>query len=366
MSISTPPQGTHFSDGVRVGPILGSSFTAWENVFAPSVVVPSPIDQLPPGIYDTPMSLLDITPFQAIANSIADDYIVPAAGYVPIVTTSGNGLLVVTFQSIPNVIQLDCARVLAFTGGAGTLFHNFTIFGWDQYGIPMVESVSGPTGVDQTFGKKAFLYIRAIYADGGTVGTISIGTGDVFGLPYLINFENYIMAPIWNGSVDNGTRVAGDQRPAQIDTGDVRGTYDPSNGSDGAKRLTINLYNGSGDIRNYNNSNSGNRLLPFEPLTTLNGSAVIRVHAPNHQMVENEKVTISGAINFNGILASQLNITAPVSVINGDTFTYQSNGVANFSDAGGGGSVFMTPGNGRLYQTTVGRFGVSQFNMPLI
>lgn len=364
MSISTPSQGTHFSDGVRVGPILGSTFTPGENVFAPSVVIPSPIDQLPPGIFTTPMSLLDITPFASNTNAIMGNFIVPAAGYLPINTTSGNLIRVITFQGIPNVIQLDCARNITCEGGVGTVSSDIFVFGWDQYGLPMVEVFTGPTGATITVGKKAFSYIRAIYADTATVGTISVGFGNVFGFPFLLPYANYAFIPMWNDA-PNAQVLAGDQKVAQIDTGDVRGTIETITAADGAKRLTINFYNPSGDARNYNLANSGNRLLGIDPLTSTSGSAVIRVHAPNHQLVENEKVTISGAVSFNGILGTQLNITAPVRIVDSDTFLYDSNGVANFPDPGGGGQIFMTPSQGGLYRSTVGRFGVAQYAIPL-
>lgn len=365
MSLSTPPQGTHFSDGVRVGPILGSTFVGGQNVFAPSTVVPSPVDQLPPGIFTTPTSFLDITPFAVSPDALMDPFVVPAAGYLPLKTATGNLIKVVTYQAVQNVIQLDCPRNLSFTGVGTTIETNLFIYGWDQYGMPMVEQLNGPTGATTAVGKKAFLYIRAIYADSGTTGTISVGIGNVFGLPFLVAYPNYTFVNFWDNDPSAGV-IAGDQRLPSDSTGDVRGTMTPITPADGVRRLTINFYNASGDARNYNAENTGIRLLGVDPLTTNNGSSTIRVHAPNHQFIQNEKVTISGAISFNGITSSQSNITASVNVIDADTFTYQSNGAANFSDSGGGGLVSMNPGTGNLYRTSIGRFGVPQYNIPLI
>ena len=360
MSVSNPSQGTHFSDGVRVGPILGSTFIAGENVFSPSIVVPSPVDQLPPGIFTTPMSLLDIVPFKVDTAVLMDPFIVPApASYLPLKTTSGNSIRVVSYQGIQNVIQLDCARNLTFTGGAGTVETDLYIFGWDQYGLPMVEVLNGPSGATTTVGKKAFLYIRAIYAQLATVGTLSVGIGNVFGLPFLIPHTTYMFF------VPSGTVEEGDQKPASDSTGDVRGTFTPTSAADGIIRLTINFYNASGDARNYNSTNNGNRLLVSDPLETINGSPNIIVYAPDHQLIENENVSMSGIPDFNGILASQSNITAPVHIITSDKFSYQSNGVGNATDIGGGGTIFMSPYYGNLYKTSVGRFGVPQYNIPL-
>lgn len=473
MSLSTPSQGTHFSDGVRTGPIIGSTYTPGANVLTPSVMVSSPADKLPPGIFNTPMSLLDIIPAPVNAASIAAAQTAAAAGYLNLVTANGIGINVITYNSIPNVIQLDCARNITITGGVGTTGQIFTVFGWDQYGVPMVEQIAGPVGATLSRGKKAFLYVQAVYVAAGTVGTVSIGVGNTFGLPYLITSQNYASAS-WNGYSDivesiestevlannpittvngqsivtvaltganptidtselvagqwilihgaaavggitaaelninaqiisldvvnntfsyktNGLAtsstagggnavqlvpsmgiVTGDQSIAGPTTGDVRGTYTPLSDTfeffsqaDGFNRLTVNFYNASGDARNYNNASNGMVNLNFNPLTTTNGSSVISVYAPNHQFTNGENVTISGAITTNGITPGQLNITAPVTIIDQNNFTYVSTGIATSFGQGGGSIVNMSPRYGNLYQVAAGRFGVPQYSVAL-
>lgn len=473
MSRTTPSQGTHFSDGVRTGPIIGSSYTPGANVLTPSVMVSSPSDQLPPGIFNTPMSLLDIIPAPVSAASIAAAQTAAAAGYLNLVTVNGIGINVITYNSIPNVIALDCARNITLTGGVGATSQTFTIFGWDQYGVPMVEQIAGPAGATLARGRKAFLYIRAVYVSAGTVGNVSVGVGNTFGLPYLITSQNYATVS-WNGYTDivesiestevlannpittvngqsivtvalaganptidtselvagqwvlisgatavggitaaqlninaqiisldvvnntfsyktNGMAtsstsgggnvvqlvpsmgiVTGDQRIAGATTGDVRGTYTPLSDTfeffsqaDGFNRLTVNFYNASGDTRNYNNASNGMVNLNLNPITTINGSSVVSVYAPNHQFTNGENVTISGAVTTNGITSGQLNITAPVTIVDQNNFTYVSTGVANAFGQGGGSVVNMTPRYGNLYQVATGRFGVSQYSVDL-
>jgi len=474
MSVSTPSQGSHFSDGVRTGPILGSVYTPGVNVLTPSVMVSSPIDQLPPGIFNTPMSLLDVIPAPVSATSIAAAQTPAAAGYLNLVTLSGIGINVITYQSIPNVLQLDCARNVTITGTGGTTAATFTIFGWDQYGVPMVEQISGPVGATLATGNKAFLYIRAIYASAGTTANVSIGVGNTFGLPYLIVSNNHAGVVYWNNfpdavaSFENGTVlgnntitttngssivvvslaganpaftasnfvvgqwitikgavgfagitaaeynidaqiialnvtnntfsyttegvatastsgggnvinvfpangiVTGDLRVATATTRDVRGTYTPLpstfvdfSNADGVSRLTVNFYNPSGDGRVYNSASNGSINLNSNPITTFNGSSTVEVLAPNHQFTNGENVTISGAATTNGITAAQLNITAPVIIIDENNFEYVSTGVASATGQGGGNVVNMTPRYGNLYQGATGRFGVPQYSIPL-
>ncbi len=465
MSVSTPSQGTHFSDGVRTGPIIGSSFIAGANVLTPSKMVSSPIDKQAPGIFNTPMSLLDIIPAPVSTTSVAAAQTPAAAGYLTLVTANGIGINVITYSGISNVIQLDSPRNIIVTGAAGAVSSNITVFGWDQYGIPLVEQITGPTGATTATGNKAFLYIQAVYSSAGTTSNISVGVGNTFGLPYLITSQNYGGVPFWDGKPDatitkdnplvtnpittvagssivtvaltgdaltlttaslvvgewititgaattqgitaaqlnitaqiialnatantftyktNGvatgsaagggaaviltlsnTVVTGDERVATATTGDVRGTYTPSYSADGFARLTINFYNASGDARNYNAAANGTVNLNNNPITTTNASATVSVYAPNHQFTAGENVTISGAATTNNITAGQLNITAPVTIVDANNFTYVSTGVANANGQGGGAVVTMTPRFGNLYQTTTGRFGVSQYSVSL-
>jgi hypothetical protein len=474
MSVSTPSQGTHFSDGVRTGPIIGSTFIPGANVLTPSVMVSSPTDQLPPGVFNTPLSLLDVIPAPVSATNIAHLQVPAAAGYLNLVTLSGIGINVITYNSIPNVLQLDCARNVTITGTAGTTAATFTVFGWDQYGVPVVEQITGPIDNNLARGNKAFLYIQAIYVSIGTTSGISVGVGNTFGLPYLVSSINHGGIVYWNNFSDildasedemrlgndpittvngqsivtisltgsspalsaldfvvgqwiqpinfptlggitaaqyniaaqvisldvinntltyktNGIAtssvtgggntldmypftglVTGDQKIATATTGDVRGTYTPLpdiftsfSDANGFNRLTINFYNASGDTRNYNSASNGTINLNLNPLTTVDGSAVVSVFAPNHQFTNGENVTISGAVTTNGITSGQLNITAPVTIFDQNNFTYVSTGIATSSDQGGGSVVNMTPRYGNLYQGATGRFGVSQYSIPL-
>ncbi len=464
MSVSTPSQGTHFSDGVRVGPILGSSYTAGVNVLTPSVMVSSPVDQLPPGVFTTPNSLLDLIPAPVNASAIAAAQTPAGAAYLTLVTTNSINATVITYNGVQNVLKLDCARNVTITGAVNVAASTFLIFGWDEYGVPLTEQITGPVGNTFAVGNKAFKYIQSVHTSAGTVANITVGVGNAIGLPYFISDAGYPGVAQWNSepftdvytvtlgsnpiatvsgssivtlslananpaftaasyvvgqtlqlsvgiptvggvsfntlnekvevaalnytnntlSIDarivatstvtagggvgitiqtNDKSVIGDQRVATATTRDVRGTYTPPTLSQGVARLTLNFYNASADTRNYNAASGGVVYLNNNPLLTRNGTSLVTVFAFNHQLTEGENVTIAGATAVGGIGAASLNITAPVTILGPDIFTYTATANATSNAFGGGTGVNITPGIGNLYESTVGRFGVAQYNL---
>jgi hypothetical protein len=291
MSISTPSKGTHFSDGVRTGPILGSQFVAGANVLTPSPQVSSAIDSQPPGVFNTPMSLLNSIPAPVVTNLLAAAQTPAAAGYLTLIAVSAQGASVITYQSISGVLQLDVPRNITLTGVGGTAATNFTVFGWDQYGQPTVEQINHPGGAVTASGNKAFLYVRAIYASAGTTNTIAAGVGNTFGLSHYVSSSNYIGNADWGGYPDNTTTV----------------------------------------------------FLANNPLHSANGTGVITVTVPNTAaLINNQLVTISGAVGFDGITTAELNITAAITVVNGTSFTYTTAGTGTAGIAGGGSNVSYT------------------------
>jgi len=119
---------------------------------------------------------------------------------------------------------------------------------------------------------KAFYTVTAVYIDGALGGgsTISLGTTDVFGLPYLVNDFGDVTSIGWNTSSDMTSPIhvtddavditaqaltslglfvpAVQTSPATAITGDVRGLYWPSSISDGAKRLRFTSYVQGADV----------------------------------------------------------------------------------------------------------------------
>lgn len=130
---------------------------------------------------------------------------------------------------------LDVPRNLTITGVLGTTAANFTVTGVDEYGRRMVETIAGPVGAATVAGKKTFKNITSIAVSAGTTANVSVGWGDVLGLPLFLQDSDFVFKEIQDDAVAAaGTFVAGDLTKPSATTGDVRGTYDPSAACDGA------------------------------------------------------------------------------------------------------------------------------------
>ena len=80
--------------------------------------------------------------------------------------------------------------------------------------------------------------------------------------------------------------------------------------------------------------------LQDNPFLTLNGSSVVIVTIPaNITLQTGNLVTIEGANDVNGISADELNVTAPITVIDSTLFSYETTGTAIGTGRGGGDAV---------------------------
>ena len=152
--------------------------------------------------------------------------------------TASTGTTAVTLNGV-SVIKLDCPRVLRITSGGVDTGITFNVVGYDQYGVRMTQNITGASSAIAT-GTKAFLYVASITPSGSVASTCSVGTGDIFGLPFYVSDKGYILGVNWNNTLakDASTVVTGVATTATSVTGDVRGTIAPSAGaSDGVKRL---------------------------------------------------------------------------------------------------------------------------------
>jgi len=117
-----------------------------------------------------------------------------------------------------------------------------TLTGTDYYGQTQTQRLT-LNGVTTVVSTKTFKTITQAAVSAVMVGTLSIGTANVFGLPYAVTNAGYLLRTGWDNVVsDNaGTFVAADTTsPATATTGDVRGTYAQSgNAANGSRRLVI-------------------------------------------------------------------------------------------------------------------------------
>lgn len=90
------------------------------------------------------------------------------------------------------------ARNVRITSNADDSAGLFTVIGYDLYGYPMSEAITG-TNNSVANGKKAFKYITSVTPSGTVASTsCSVGTGDVIGLPLRCDRIPYLS--VWWGN----------------------------------------------------------------------------------------------------------------------------------------------------------------------
>lgn len=132
------------------------------------------------------------------------------------------------------ITQLDVPRNLIFTSSGDDTGITFTVVGKDVYGKTVVETITGANGV--AAGKKAFYTLTSITPSGSAAANVSVGVGNVLGLPAFLPNAKHILGEFQDGaSATTGTTVAGVQSKPTATTGDVRGTYVPNAAPDATK-----------------------------------------------------------------------------------------------------------------------------------
>jgi hypothetical protein len=178
--------------------------------------------------------IFDIVPATASATAVCAAQAIAAAGNATINGASASG----------GVATLDVARAVNVDStNAGDTTQTVTVTGTDYWGQAQTETIT-MNGTTAVAGLKAFKTITAVAVSAALAGNLTVGSTDVFGLPYRITDAGYIIRVGWAGALaeDAGTFVAADTTsPATATTGDVRGTYDPSSAANGSRRLVMAL-----------------------------------------------------------------------------------------------------------------------------
>lgn len=129
------------------------------------------------------------------------------------------------------------ARNVSISGNAGSTAQNFTVRGYDVYGMAMSEVIAFAGGAVTTFGKKAFKYIASVTPATTDAGhTLSVGIADTIG--FHLRSDRWEYANIFY----NGTFVttsAGWLAAVAPASGDVRGTVQLSSGGAGGTGTAI-------------------------------------------------------------------------------------------------------------------------------
>lgn len=175
------------------------------------------------GVPLTPIVQVDLgAPDTADADGIATSQ-TPAAG--------GEQALSLTADPV----TLDVPRNVTVTSAGDETGRTFTVTGTDEYGEDMTEDITG-ANAGVASGAKAFKTVSSVTVDANTAGAVTVGFGDVLGLPYRIGGEYDLLAFYADATEELGssTVVAGDDTAATATTGDVRGTVDPNTAADGS------------------------------------------------------------------------------------------------------------------------------------
>jgi hypothetical protein len=134
------------------------------------------------------------------------------------------------------------ARAVTLTSAANLSTTVFSVRGYDIYGMPMTESITGPNANTVT-GKKTFKFIASVTPSITSASTVSVGTADKFGIPIRVDQFGYYYG-VWDNinQVVAQFTAADTTSPATSTTGDVRGTMTlTGNPSNGTRRLLMCL-----------------------------------------------------------------------------------------------------------------------------
>lgn len=178
--------------------------------------------------------IFDIVPAALSATAVCAAQAVAGASNATINGATASG----------GVATFDCARIIsAKSSDTGDTTQTVTVTGTDYWGQAQTQTITlnGTTTVN---GTKAFKTITAVAVSAALTGNLSVGNGDVFGLPYKVTDAGYLLRTGWNGGVaDNaGTFVAADTATPSATTGDVRGTFAPTgSAANGSRRLVIGI-----------------------------------------------------------------------------------------------------------------------------
>jgi hypothetical protein len=176
------------------------------------------------------------------ANQFAGQFIPPATQFGPQGPTAsaatpyvvaGDNRLMNPKEMLSRNIRVDLTTTTATT--------TITVFGYDVWKNPMTEKLTIPSAAlaaaRTVWGQKAFKYIQSASIQTTAGGTVTLGIGDVFGLPFRADY--FPQTEIWwNDSQvafnNGGFKSAFTTAPALNTSGDSRGTLQVSTNGTGS------------------------------------------------------------------------------------------------------------------------------------
>lgn len=228
------------------------------------------------GFFDSSfIPTLDFVPFTATVNNIAAAQTSTAGTPLTLVSSSGSGITVlsVATQILPsgtilpagtlsidtaqNILQFGTSkdigvydpntmagRALILTNNASETSGTYLVKGWDIYGYPMTQLLTGPASSTVST-LKAFKYVGSITPAGTVSSTATtVGTTDTIGFPLQSSYWSDILvhygtaaAPLLTAAT--GYTAAVTTNPSTNLLGDVRGTYALQSSSNNTLRFAL-------------------------------------------------------------------------------------------------------------------------------
>ena len=217
---------------------------------------------------------LDQVPYTTTANNLAGAQTATAGTAMTLRSASATGITAgvsivnaLTGANVTGLLAIDSAMTTVTFGSAGTIqiwdptkaisrnvtissnandtSGTYTVRGYDIYGYPLAETITGSNGTSGTAslasGLKAFKYIASV-TPAGTVNSTgaAVGVGDVIGLPLRADRWTELSAYVGNTAIIATTGfTAAVTSTATATSGDVRGTYGLQTSSNGVLRLVV-------------------------------------------------------------------------------------------------------------------------------
>lgn len=180
-----------------------------------------------PGVSNSPIYVYRITP-PTLDNAAFGAAAAVSAGSWTLAASTGTTTVTINGTSY---IDLGVQRSVTLSGAqTSAVAVDVTITGLDDYKVPVTATISSPASTALVQTAKTFRYVKVsggVATAGNTVGTVSVGTGDIFGFPYVVNNWGDVQIT-WNSvgaTASTGFVAAVATSPATAYTGDVRGTY---------------------------------------------------------------------------------------------------------------------------------------------
>ncbi len=220
---------------------------------------------------------IDQVPYTATANNIAGAQTATASTALTLRSASATGITAgvtitnaLTGATVTGLLAIDSAMTTVSFGSAGTiqiwdptkaLARNititsnandtsgvYTVRGYDLYGFPLSEAITGANGTSGTTavssGAKAFKYVASVTPTGTVNSTaVAVGVGDVVGLPLRADRFSELLLTLGNTSIIASTGfTAAVTTTATTTSGDIRGTYSLQTASNGVLRFTAKQF----------------------------------------------------------------------------------------------------------------------------